>query len=127
MAVLSALTILASTPVAARADDPTPQPTLAFRAQLSLAAWTANAKLYKSALVNRDISTRAINDVFTKAVKRAKKDLSTALASAKLPKQKSAAAARFKEVLDRATAVRQAALDALPQLPPNPGAKPPAK
>ena len=94
---------------------------------MSLAAWTANATLYKSALVNRDISTRAINDVFTKAVKRAKKDLSAALASAKLPKQKSAAAARFKEVLDRATAVRQAALDALPQLPPNPGAKPPAK
>jgi hypothetical protein len=127
VAALTSLALLAVTPSIARADNPSPQATAALRADLGKSAWNASAKMYKAALANRDITTRAINEVFTKAVKHAKKDLSTALASAKVPKQKSAAAARFKDALDQATAMRQAAINALPQLPPNPGPKPSGK
>jgi len=37
------------------------------------------------------------------------------------------ASARYKEAVERAAAVRQAAIDALPELPPNPGPKPTLK
>ena len=101
----------------------TPAPTVSATADSSKTAWVATSKVYKAALLNREITVKAINEEFTKAVKSAKKDFSAAMAKATTPAQKSAAAARFKDAIDRASALRQAALDSLPALPPLPGAK----
>lgn len=120
-----ALTLTAAAP--ALADDETPgqsQSTSAPSAAQSKALWLATSRVYKAAATNRELTIRAINDAFTKSVKRAKKDFSEALDRATTPAQKSAATARFKDAIDRATALRKAALDALPKLPPSPGASP---
>lgn len=122
-AVLATLSLALVTQHPVMAAGSTPAPTVSATADSSKTAWVATSKVYKAALLNREITVKAINEEFTKAVKRAKKDFSAAMAKATTPAQKSAAAARFKDAIDRASALRQAALDSLPALPPLPGAK----
>jgi len=133
-AVLAAIVLTFACEVPARAQSPAPTPTpsstvqtLTRMAVLNKSAWTASVKLYKAALANRVITTTAINATFTKVVKRAKRDLGLALAKATTPAQKSAANARFRDAIDKATALRQASLDSLPELPPAPGPRPSTK
>lgn len=116
-AVLTALVLSFAASVSASAAEPSPTPSA------SQSARVATSMVYKSAVANRAITMMAINDAFTKAVKRAKKELSAALAKATTPALKSAAAAKFKDAIDKASAARQAALDSLPALPPLPTGK----
>lgn len=113
-AALAALALALVVESPALAGDTTPTPAA------SQSVRVATSMVYKAAVANRDITMRAINDAFAKAVKRAKKDLSAALAKATSPAAKSAAAAKFKDAIDKASAARQAALDSLPELPPLP-------
>lgn len=120
-AALSALALALVVNAPARAADATPSPAAAQSARV------ATSMVYKAALANRKITIQAINEAFTKAVKRAKKDFSAAVAKATTPSQKSAAAAKFRDAINKATAIRQAALDSLPELPPTATAKAAAK
>lgn len=109
--------------MASDAKEPSPSSSSSNSGESSKSAWSATAKVYKAAVLNRELTVKAINDEFTKSVKRAKKDFTAALSKATSPALKSAASARYKDAIDRATAARQAALDALPTLPPLPGSK----
>lgn len=124
LTALIACILVATTSGPASAQDATPSPSSiqisdAELAKASKSALVATTKLYKAALSNRILTTRAINEAFAKAVKRAKQEQAAALAKASTPAQRSAAASRFKSRIDRAVAIRQAALDSLPQLPPS--------
>jgi len=120
-----ALAMSLAAPAAAANGSPSPSPTSS--SDQGKSALAATAKLYKSAVMNRDITMRAINDEFTLAIKRAKRSFSIAMSKASSPAMKSSAAARFKDAIDRATATRQAALDSLPLLPPSPAPRPNGK
>lgn len=123
------LAVTINGPASARDATPSPSGTQVSDAELAKAsksALVATTKLYKAALTNRILTTRAINEAFAKAVKRAKQEQAAALAKATTPAQRSAAASRFKSQIDRAVAIRQASLDSLPQLPP-PGRQSAAK
>lgn len=115
MLAVLALAFVVDAPAYAGDATPSPWPSHKVRAATSL--------VYNAAVTNRDLTMMAINEAFTKAVKRAKKELSAALATANTPALKSAAVARFKDAIDRASATRQAAIDSLPPLPPAPAGK----
>lgn len=95
--------------------------------RVAVEAWTVAAKAYKAAVAARAAAVMVINDTFTASVKHAKADFDVTKAQANTPAAKSAAAARFADAVSAAAAVRQAALDALPALPPAPGPKPTLK
>lgn len=116
-AALAALALAFVVDVPAFAGDATPSPSA------SQTVRAATSLVYNAAVTNRDLTMMAINEAFTKAVKRAKKELSAALAKSTTPALKSAAVARFKDAIDRASAIRQAAIDSLPSLPPAPAGK----
>lgn len=136
-AVLLASVALLLTPVApASAKDARPTPAAsvnvdspAFKALLkdAIAAWTASGKLYKSAVANRAATLKAINETFARAVTRAKADYDGSQSRMAAPSLQNNAAARYKDTLEKAVAIRQAAIDGLPELPPVPGPKPTVK
>lgn len=95
--------------------------------RVAIEAWTVATKVYKSAVAARAAAVMVINDTFTASVKRAKADFDVTKVQANTPAAKSAASARFADAVSAASAMRQAALDALPSLPPNPGPKPTLK
>lgn len=118
-AALTALALALVVAAPARASDTTPSPSPSVRKSVAV----ATVLVYKAALANRETTMKAINTAFSKAVKHAKKDLNAALSRSSSPSLKSAAAAKFKDAIDRASAARQAALNSLPALPPVPKAK----
>lgn len=132
-AAAAALCLVLSASVAspAIAADNKPTPAASVAGPLTLreatALWVASTKVYKAALANRAITLRAINEAFAKAVARAKAEYETTQFRAAAPAMSNSAAARYKEAVERAAAVRQAAIDALPTLPANPGPKPTLK
>lgn len=128
-ALLLALALTAPIISSASAADakPSASPTATLTLREATALWAASAKVYKAALANRTITLRAINEAFAKAVSRAKAEYDSTQVRSAAPALSNSAAARYKDAVERAAAVRQAAIDALPALPPNPGAKPTAK
>lgn len=90
-------------------------------------AWESASRLYKAATAKRAAAVVAIYETFTASVKRAKFEFEAIRAQVNTPSAKSAAAARFADAVRTASAVHQAELDALPPLPPAPGAKPTLK
>ncbi len=99
----------------------------AFELRTAIDSWHVTNKAYKAAAATRALAVIAINETFTASVRRAKADFDVTRAHANTPAAKSAAAARFADAVSIASAVRQAALDALPPLPPAPGPRPTAK
>ncbi len=92
--------------------------------RVALDAWQLANRTYKAALAVRAAAVVKINETFTARVKHAKADLEAVRSQANTPAAKSAAAARFADAVSVASAIRQAALDSLPPLPPSPGPKP---